>query len=331
MRMLLGAVRAIASSRPQATLTDGKCTRYFASDCTICVDACPVTAIDTTDLSITIGDSCHGCGICAAACPVDAICGVGYSTVSVSTVLEEESRLQCDLAQRIDRSSTDASVPCLGAVDPEIVASRAMKQDVVLTSGPCEQCPIGSAQTVTGAVDRAQKIVSKSGGAGTITHRYAEPAQGKSVRRRPSAGVSRRGVFEAGTYAGPAKDPRQLLLESTALPALPQAKAAVGCTGCNACVVVCPVDALEVRGRDLVFKPASCLACAECVRVCPEGILSLDDVGIGRFPTVIAQAPLAKCERCEATLGPGETGQCHRCKTRAELTVDIWHQLGIEP
>lgn len=331
MRMLLAAVRAIASSRPQATLTDGKCTRYFASDCTICVDACPISAIDITDLSITIGDSCHGCGICAAVCPVDAIGGVGYSPASVSKVLEEESRLQCDLAQRLDRSSTDVSIPCLGAVDPEIVASRAMKQNVVLTSGPCEQCPIGSAQTVARMVGRAQQIVSRSGGVGTITHRYAEPTEGKSTLRRPVSGVSRRGLFETDSYSGPAKYPRQLLLESTALPALPQVKAVEGCTGCDACVAVCPVDALEMRSRDLIFKPATCVACAECVRVCPEDVLSLDVVGIGRFPTVIAQAPAAKCERCETTLGPGEAGQCHQCKTRADLAVDVWRQLGVEP
>lgn len=329
MKMLLGAVRAIASSRPRAVPTGG-CTRYFASDCTICVDACPINAIDTTTESVAIGDECHGCGICAAACPVDAIGGVAYVASAISQALEDEGRLQCDLARTIDRSARDVSVPCLGAVDPEIMAAQSMKSDVVLSSGPCDQCPVGSPDTVATTIDRARRIVDMTGGTGTIEHRYAELTDGRAPRRRPSSGVSRRGLFDADAYLGHEKSPRQQLLESGPLPALPQVGAEDGCTGCAACVAVCPVDALEMRGRDLVFKPASCVACAECVRVCPEEILSLDDVGHGRFPTTIAKVPVAKCTRCETTLGPGEAGRCHRCNTRADLAGDIWRQLGID-
>ena len=330
MRMLLGAVRVIASSRPQATLADGKCTRYFASGCTICVDACPAEAIDITELSIDIGDSCHGCGICAAACPVDAIVGVGFSADTLSATLAEEGGLQCDLAQKIDRTGTQASIPCLAAIDPETIAAEVMTRDVVLKSGPCEQCPIGSPQTVDATIGRARKIVEMSGGTGSIELRHVELVEGSAPRRRPSSGLSRRGMFDADTYSSSGKSARRRLLEAAALPALPQVRAEDGCTGCEACTSVCPADALELRDRNLVFKPAECVACGECVRVCPEDVLGLDEVGDGRFPVVIATAPAARCERCDTTLGPGETGRCHRCKTRTDLTSDIWRQLGID-
>lgn len=326
MRLLLGAARAVASLRPQASIIDARCSRRFTSGCTLCVDACPKAAISPVDMTATIDDSCHGCGICAAVCPVDAVVGVSSSGGALSATLEDEGRLQCDLAREIDRSCDDASVPCLGGIDPEILAAAAMDADVTLTRGPCESCPIGSESVARETIERARSIVVLSGGSGTITVEQAGHRDGSAERRRPSAGFDRRTMLSA---VAPQKSPRQRLLEAAPLPALPQVRADDGCSGCSACAEVCPVGAMAIQGDSLVFRPAVCAGCGECVRVCPEDVLALDLVGEGRFPVRIATLPAGVCSRCGATLGPGEKEQCYRCRTRLELADEIWFQLGV--
>lgn len=325
MRFLLGAAKAVESLRPQAEIVEAQCSRYFTSGCTLCIDACPKDAISPTDMSVTIDDSCHGCGICTAVCPVDAIVGVSSSSRALAAVLESERRLQCDLAREIDRSCPDASVPCLGAVDPELLAAHAMDSDVELTSGPCQSCPIGSGGVVNETINRARAIVDLSGGTGTISHTLASYRDGDAERRRPALGLSRRTIFATDAAI---KNSRQKLLEAAPLPALPQVSASEGCTACGACSKVCPVDAVVMRGDSLVFRPAVCVGCGECVRVCPEDVLALDLVGEGRFPRRITTLPTGACSRCEGTLGPGESGQCHRCTTRLDLGSGIWGHLG---
>lgn len=48
------------------------------------------------------------------------------------------------------------------------------------------------------------------------------------------------------------------------------------CTGCGDCVVVCPMDALEViRGTAVVTNPLACHYCAECETICPTEAIAL--------------------------------------------------------
>ena len=41
--------------------------------CEICVEVCPIEAIDEGDTQFVINDTCINCGKCMEACPVDAI------------------------------------------------------------------------------------------------------------------------------------------------------------------------------------------------------------------------------------------------------------------
>jgi NAD-dependent dihydropyrimidine dehydrogenase PreA subunit len=48
------------------------------------------------------------------------------------------------------------------------------------------------------------------------------------------------------------------------------------CTGCGDCVVVCPVDCLEMSGVvPWLPRPAACVSCGLCVLICPDAALDL--------------------------------------------------------
>ena len=42
--------------------------------CGVCVDSCPVSAIEDGGNSYQIGPECFGCGACVSMCPAGAIC-----------------------------------------------------------------------------------------------------------------------------------------------------------------------------------------------------------------------------------------------------------------
>lgn len=52
-----------------AIIIDGeKC-----SACGVCVDACPVTALELQDEKLSCNDECIDCGVCADSCPSEAL------------------------------------------------------------------------------------------------------------------------------------------------------------------------------------------------------------------------------------------------------------------
>ncbi len=58
----------IAPSRFQAKVDETGCT-----SCGMCVDICPVQAIELGETARVLAEECIGCGLCARACPVEAI------------------------------------------------------------------------------------------------------------------------------------------------------------------------------------------------------------------------------------------------------------------
>ncbi len=48
------------------------------------------------------------------------------------------------------------------------------------------------------------------------------------------------------------------------------------CTDCTACVPLCPTEALEVRGDEVVFVADRCIACGACIRACPVRAMVLN-------------------------------------------------------
>jgi MinD superfamily P-loop ATPase len=48
------------------------------------------------------------------------------------------------------------------------------------------------------------------------------------------------------------------------------------CTGCGDCVVVCPMDCLEMDGPlPFLPRPLACVSCSMCVLICPVAALRM--------------------------------------------------------
>ena len=42
------------------------------------------------------------------------------------------------------------------------------------------------------------------------------------------------------------------------------------CTGCGVCVRSCPMNALELEDKKVIFNPDRCIGCGACARTCEE-------------------------------------------------------------
>jgi electron transfer flavoprotein alpha subunit len=47
------------------------------------------------------------------------------------------------------------------------------------------------------------------------------------------------------------------------------------CTGCGACMIACPFDAIEIKGKNAVIKDG-CNFCVACINVCESGAIVID-------------------------------------------------------
>ena len=45
------------------------------------------------------------------------------------------------------------------------------------------------------------------------------------------------------------------------------------CDFCSACVAVCPVDCIELFGKDIEIDYKKCIECKLCIYVCPIGVI----------------------------------------------------------
>lgn len=50
------------------------------------------------------------------------------------------------------------------------------------------------------------------------------------------------------------------------------------CDACGTCISVCPVDAIELRGRILRIDQETCTDCGNCVTVCPVNALAMFNI-----------------------------------------------------
>lgn len=116
-----------------------KCVRALStlSICNGCESICPVGAIVIEGRLPSINNSkCIECAACTALCPTEALNLEDYNPIDFffSFVQDDSNLVSCQ-----------KNVPCIAALSPEqIVLLSGMKQGIVMDTGHCHECEIGS-------------------------------------------------------------------------------------------------------------------------------------------------------------------------------------------
>ncbi len=119
------------------TLDPAKCVRALAkfSECTHCVDICPVDIISVDNHLPSFNmSSCVGCGGCVAICPTEAFALDDFNQTNFffEFAQSQETLLSCK-----------KNIPCIAALSVDHLTSLALlKEDVVCDIGHCDGCEI---------------------------------------------------------------------------------------------------------------------------------------------------------------------------------------------
>lgn len=119
------------------TLDPTKCVRALAkfSECTHCVEICPVDIISVDNhLPAFNMSQCVGCGGCVSVCPTEAFALDDFNQTNFffDFVQSEETLLSCK-----------KNVPCIAALSVEHLTSLAiLKEELVCDTGHCDGCEI---------------------------------------------------------------------------------------------------------------------------------------------------------------------------------------------
>ena len=115
----------------------GSCVRASSkySDCTLCADACPVSAITYHDNILSLEDACIDCGGCIGVCPTEAISLNDFNTLDfIFDFLKSDEKL----------ISCKKNIPCLATLSVENLISLALlsEEENILDVGHCQSCDI---------------------------------------------------------------------------------------------------------------------------------------------------------------------------------------------
>jgi len=313
----------LTTLRSTASPKAGRCTRRLGSECTDCLDDCPVAAIrmDGGDAPQVDPLACIGCGLCAAACPADAFEGVGTSPERLVLAAHGAGEL---LAIRCGRAASDQSpqasgyvqdVFCLGAIHPETVAAAAAGiregGTLELVSAGCEDCPVAAGRQVDEKSRAGRSLAAKLAPGVTVTRRDVG-APRDSTPETGLANESATGLRRLLARRRAPKDPvsvsrRELFTQLAGRPAdLGAREVGTGEEGDARLVAVegavsRPRATLVAAGpRVPLPRPrveAGCTACRACSNACPTGAMLWGETVSASSLGVDPQACIA-CGEC---------------------------------
>ncbi len=259
--------------------------RYAYSECDRCAEACPHDAIRLFDAGVEVlVDLCKSCALCVAACPTEALTEKSVSGKSLLGIAADEKHLTIACAPSGARG--DAVVPCLGAIDPVVLADFSRRGIALQLAGTghCELC-IHTAKGpdllrlhlaardalcgVEGAEEWAalcltdaesQKSVEEDDGHIASRRDLFRRFIGRGVDVMTEVADAPPAPLQAIRAASPFLPERKEVLNTlyAALggkpirvarhPALPAEDMVIahGCTNCEACIRVCPTGALQL-------------------------------------------------------------------------------------
>jgi ferredoxin len=307
-------LRALNTRIPEVDPRRCVATRYRASSCRRCTQACPGGAIMPTPVLEVEPEKCLGCGACAVVCPTGAL-DFAQPRAALRAGLRAAggspggaATITCARGDTSTALGTDIRVECLGLVSAVdlLVARAAGVSSLDMVDGGCTACPSAAAVTAL-----SEALDAGAQGAMTVTRQTA-PSPSTSAGASAAAAAERSGrrARDRSTsgseaparWAGPVLSRRQLLLFFGARSVRVAESSAVkrrtrSIESLHAQSPPPPTHQLLVRHLDaLAFQGAAaadlstymetlhladvtvseaCDSCGLCARYCPHGALKV--------------------------------------------------------
>lgn len=320
------------SPPPQFDATRCAGGRDGVAGCRICVDTCPVGAInarqypDGTVVSIDPW-ACRRCGACTAACPTSALARSFDDDLSlrerVTAALEDRAdapvvALGCSHTMESVAGSSGrvaVSLRSILVIDETLLLHTLRAGAAGVAVMPCDACDHGAADLLERPIELTRAITGVHEAVVAIADDGSRMSR-QALERYTSERAGRR-ALEAlpGHTLRPEPTRREVLagllgedLASTEV-ALPSESITFGtawvdaeaCTLCGACARMCPTNALGYDASEgrLDFRAVDCTACGLCTAACPEDAVTLD-IGLDRAGSLVDRRTLVTDEvvRC---------------------------------
>jgi len=318
------------------------------SECTKCVEICPVSTIEIVDNIPTFTPTvCVDCGGCAGVCPTEAFSLKGFSTVDFffEMAQSEEKLISCK-----------KNLPCLSVLSVEHLISLALASDepVRLDLGHCQTCEIKEPlfAQIEQNIEEANFVLSSFSDKQLLSVEIGylpeEEKTGPSEEKEPG---SRRDFFslksaikqkEAFEQAVDADEPKSFEIDDSVIARIKNKRlpnkrkilfTMLKRTPKPESYEILPEE--EVSFVSQKYVNDSCTNCQICYRICPTGALSSD----AKFSVINFDAMLCvKCRLCHDScepdaiqLQPGfETKEFFEPSQRTLATFDIkrCHECG---
>ncbi|MCW9089163.1 MAG: 4Fe-4S dicluster domain-containing protein [Gammaproteobacteria bacterium] len=294
-------------------LRNSRCVRYRFrySQCSRCADSCPPGALtpgeEGMELDVT---RCSGCGLCVPACPVGAFHQPAFPAAALAKPADKQLSVAC----KPSGEEGDLRIPCLGDIEPALLASLAVRKIAVTLRGVghCAEC----ANAPQGGEALQSLLVGMEALAESAPAHWSAPVVGGNVggtgyradRRQLFRRFSNRAVQSIRDEGGVEEVPEQAIRAAahfvparrqlaervlerldgidagSPLPALFGVAAVAPitgrCTGCEACARVCPTGALKIDEAQsrwaLRFRAVQCVDCGVCIEACGPEALQLE-------------------------------------------------------